>query len=400
VILQLCESQPTALRRMSNRTIRSATSFIVLLFSSTLPLPATAVADTIRAQEWIVSALGLAQAHRYTQGNGVVVAVIDTGVDATHKDLRGNVLRGSDFTTGEPTGAGTTDADGHGTGMAGLIAGHGHGNGGNDGILGIAPAAKILPIRLVPHARASGGSPADAISWAVSHGATVISMSFVEGSFESGEASAVAAAYQANVVLVAGVGNVNEGARRVEYPAAYPSVVAVAGTDEHGNHSKVSVTGNLITIAAPSDNIPSTYNNGGYAIGSGTSSSTAIVAGAAALVRSRFPNLTAGEVVNRLTATAIDKGPPGRDDKYGYGLLNLVGALTAKVPPAGSTTSSPSATVSLATPKPPTATINQTGSLTRAQRSMSTTIISIVGVIVVFLALLGAWTLVRRRRPG
>ncbi len=98
------------------------------------------------------------------------------------------------------------------------------------------------------------------------------------------------------------------------------------------------MTGNLITIAAPSDNIPSTYKDGGYAIGSGTSSSTAIVAGAAALVRSRFPSLTAGEVVNRLTATAIDKGPPGRDDEYGYGLINLVGALTAKVPPAGSTT--------------------------------------------------------------
>jgi type VII secretion-associated serine protease mycosin len=396
VILQLGESQRTAVRRMPNRTTRTAIGLIVLMFASMFTLPVTAVADTIRAQEWIVSALGLAQAHRYTQGNGVVVALIDTGVDATHIDLRGNVLRGSDFTTGEPSGAGTTDADGHGTGMAGLIAGHGHGNGGNEGILGVAPAAKILPIRLVAHARAPGGSPADAIRWAVSHGASVISMSFVEGSFESDEASAVAAAYQANVVLVAGAGNVNEGARRVEYPAAYPGVVAVAGTDEHGEHSKVSVTGDLITISAPSDNVPSTYNNGGYAIGSGTSSSTAIVAGAAALIRSRFPNLTAGEVVNRLTATAIDKGPPGRDDEYGYGLLNLVGALTANVPPAESITSSPSVTVSLATP----ATTNRTDSLTPVQRSMSTTVISVISVIVVFLALLAAWTLIRRRRPG
>ncbi len=208
------------------------------------------------------------------------------------------------------------------------------------------------------------------------------------------------AAYQANVVLVAGVGNVTEGARQVEYPAAYPGVVAVAGTDEHGNHSKVSVTGNLITIAAPSDNIPSTYNNGGYAIGSGTSSSTAIVAGAAALVRSRFPNLTAGEVVNRLTATAIDKGPPGRDDEYGYGLINLVGALTAKVPPAGSATQTPPAAASTPTPSGSTPAGGQSNALAPASRSYSTTIISIVGVIVVLLAVLGAWTLVRRRRPG
>jgi subtilisin family serine protease len=208
------------------------------------------------------------------------------------------------------------------------------------------------------------------------------------------------AAYQANVVLVAVAGNVNEGARQVEYPAAYPGVVAVAGTDEHGNHSKVSVTGNLITIAAPSDNIPSTYNNGGYAIGSGTSSSTAIVAGAAALIRSRFPNLTAGEVVNRLTATAIDKGPPGRDDEYGYGLLNLVGALTAKAPPAGSAAATPSTTASAPNAQTPTPTKNRTDSLTPTSRSKTTTTISVVGIIVVALTVLGAWILVRRRRPG
>jgi subtilisin family serine protease len=160
------------------------------------------------------------------------------------------------------------------------------------------------------------------------------------------------------------------------------------------------VTGNLITIAAPSDNIPSTYNNGGYAIGSGTSSSTAIVAGAAALVRSRFPNLTAGEVVNRLTATAIDKGPPGRDDEYGYGLINLVGALTAKVPPAGSATQTPPAAATTPSTNRQTPSERHSTSLAPTPRSTSATIISIVGVVIVLFAVLGAWTLVRRRRPG
>jgi subtilisin family serine protease len=283
--------------------------------------------------------------------------------------------------------------------MAGLIVGHGHGSGRNDGILGLAPEAKVLPIRLLTSPQSNAGGAGQAVAWATAHGASVISMSFAGPSANDQEAKAMAEAYQANVVLVAGVGNVTEGARQVEYPAAYPGVVAVAGTDEHGNHSKVSVTGNLISIAAPSDNIPSTYKDGGYAIGSGTSSSTAIVAGAAALIRSRFPNLTAGEVVNRLTATAIDKGPPGRDDEYGYGLINLVGALTAKVPPAGSTTASPSAVAP--TSKAPTAQHNPTPTaITPPSRSNSTIVVSIVAVVIVLLAVIAAWTLVRRRRPG
>jgi type VII secretion-associated serine protease mycosin len=356
-------------------------------------------ADTIRNQEWIVQALSLPEAHVYSEGQGITVAVLDTGVNSKHVDLRGNVLAGTDFTTGSARGTGGNDTAGHGTEMAGLIAGHGHGVGKKSGILGIAPLAKILPVRLSVDDSGNGGADGDAIKWATAHGASVICMAFGGPNTSTEIANAMLAAYRANIVLVAAAGNVTQGDQIVQYPAAYPGVVAVAGTDEHGNHSKVSVTGNLITIAAPSDNIPSTYNNGGYAIGSGTSSSTAIVAGAAALVRSRFPNLTAGEVVNRLTATAIDKGPPGRDDEYGYGLLNLVGALTAKVPPAGSTTASSSASASPATTTPAT-TSNQIGSLAPATRSTSTTIISVVAVIVLLIAFLIAWILVRRRRPG
>ena len=345
-------------------------------------------------------ALRVAQAQHFSTGKGITVALIDTGVAANQIDLRGNVLPGVDLTSGAPTPSGSIDTDGHGTAMAGLIVGHGHGSHDEDGILGIAPSAKVLPIRVSRASAGNTGSARQAVTWAVSHGASVICMAFGSNSRDEATASEMLAALNANVVLVAAAGNITQGSRSVEYPAAYPGVVAVAGTDEHGNHSKVSVTGNLITIAAPSDNIPSTYNNGGYAIGSGTSSSTAIVAGAAALVRSRFPNLTAGEVVNRLTATAIDKGPPGRDDEYGYGLINLVGALTAKVPPAGSATQTPPATASTPTPSRSTHSDSQSNSLTPASRSTSTTIIAIGGVVIVLLAVLGAWTLVRRRRPG
>ena len=386
------------------RRVRSSVALQVALAAMCVVVPAMkaspAEADAIRNQEWILSSLDVQGAQRYSNGRGVVVAVVDTGVDGKHVDLAGSVLAGVDFTSGSPRGVGAVDANGHGTGMAGLIVGHGHGIGHADGILGLAPEAKVLPIRLLANPESSSGGAGQAVAWATAHGASVISMSFAGPSANDQEAQAMAAAYRANVVLVAGAGNVNEGARQVEYPAAYPGVVAVAGTDEHGNHSRVSVTGNLITIAAPSDNIPSTYNTGGYAIGSGTSSSTAIVAGAAALIRSRFPNLTAGEVVNRLTATAIDKGPPGRDDEYGYGLLNLVGALTAKVPPAGSAATTPSTIASAPTAQAPTPTKNRTDSLTPASRSKTTMTISVVGIIVVALAVLGAWILVRRRRPG
>jgi subtilisin family serine protease len=107
--------------------------------------------------------------------------------------------------------------------------------------------------------------------------------------------------------------------------------------DRNGNHAEVSVVGAHAVLAAPAVEIASTDTrlggNTGYRIGTGTSDATAIIAGAAALVRAKFPELSAAEVVHRLTATADDRGPPGRDDQYGYGIVNLVKALTAEVPP-------------------------------------------------------------------
>jgi subtilisin family serine protease len=112
----------------------------------------------------------------------------------------------------------------------------------------------------------------------------------------------------------------------------------------------LSVTGEAVAIAAPGVDIYSTSTNNNYSKGSGTSAATAIVAGAAALVRSKYPELSAHEVVHRLTATATDKGTPGRDEQYGYGVLNLVAALTADVPPL-SASAAPPATSPAATPE-------------------------------------------------
>lgn len=119
------------------------------------------------------------------------------------------------------------------------------------------------------------------------------------------------------------------------YPATEKGVIAVGGINRNGEHAAVSVTGPEIDVVAPAVDIYSTSYDGKYSKGTGTSSATAIVAGAVALIRSKYPDLPAQEVAHRLTATAIDKGPPGRDDEYGYGVIDLVAALTADVPPLG-----------------------------------------------------------------
>jgi subtilisin family serine protease len=169
------------------------------------------------------------------------------------------------------------------------------------------------------------------IEWAAKNGARVISLSV--GSLERDVFnSALAAAATADAVVVAGVGNLPRW-KNVAYPAASPGVLAVAGVDRSGKHAAVSVTGPEVALSAPAVDIVSTAPNGEYRMGTGTSDATAIVAGAAALVRARYPKLSAPEVIHRLTATATDNGVPGRDVLYGYGVLNLVAALTADVPP-------------------------------------------------------------------
>lgn len=137
-------------------------------------------------------------------------------------------------------------------------------------------------------------------------------------------------------MVVAAAGNRPDD-KKVIYPAAYPGVLAVGGVDRNGRHAEISVTGPEVVLAAPAVDIMTTgtrANGGnGYHLGRGTSDATAIVAGAVALVRAKYPHLKAPEVIHRLTATATDKGAPGRDDQYGYGIVNIVKALTADVPP-------------------------------------------------------------------
>ncbi|NJC70336.1 S8 family serine peptidase [Planosporangium thailandense] len=337
--------------------------------------------------------MNVTAAHAQSQGEGVTVAVVDSGVNGSHPDLAGNVLAGIDVSgAGAPNGL--EDLDGHGTAMASLIAGHGHGN--SDGVLGIAPHVKIFPVR---DDRGTGPTPESIVAGvnaAVRSGAKVISIS-QGGSDVPALRAAIESGLAADAVVVAAMGN-KPKQTLADFPASYDGVVAVGAIDQNGNVASVSVTGNAMVLSAPGMRIVSADKTG-YSIGDGTSASTAIVAGAAALVRSKYPNLSAKEVVHRLTATATDKGAPGRDPQYGYGIVNLVAALTANVPPltpsAGPSQTKESTPGQTKKTMPPA---NAAGQGNRKTAGSNSGLIVAVSIAVVLVAAgVVSWFLLRRR---
>jgi len=314
---------------MIGRAAVAAAAALALLGTAAAP----AAADAVRDRQWYLSDLDIGKVQQISQGAGVTVALIDTGVDAKHRDLLGSVLPGHNTEHGTwNDSTGREDLDGHGTNMAGIIAGRGHGTG--DGILGIAPAAKILPISAPVQGRRSNSFMTEAIDFAIDHHVGVINMSFGSPGDEAMH-NAIRKAQAADIVLVGAAGNRDQPG---DYPGKYPEVLTVGAYGENHKIASFSVTGPHVDIAAPGDRIVTTgIGPTGYDMTNGTSEATAVVSGAAALIRAKYPRLSAAEVVHRLTATADDAGPPGRDDTYGYGRLNLLRALTAKVAPLPAT---------------------------------------------------------------
>lgn len=379
---------------MRFRVTRAALATLVVTAATLLPA-APARADRIRTDQWHLRYLKVAEAHKITRGEGVTVAVPDTGVDP-HPDLRDNLLPGTDIIAGG-SGDGRRDRNGHGTGMAGLIAAHGRG--GNAGALGIAPKAKILPMLVSPNGEGDMEALSTSIEYAISQGADVISISS-GGWLNVRLQQAMDAALQANVIVIAAAGNRPQD-HTVIYPASHQGVIAVGGTDRAGKHAAVSVTGPEIDVVAPATDIYSTSINGKYRKGTGTSDSTAIVAGAAALIRSKYPYLPVEEVAHRLTATAIDKGTPGRDDEYGYGVIDLVAALTADVPPLGFESAAASAPAGASRTSAMTAEPTAGTADGRSRGGSQGTVRGLVTLGVITVAG-GAWALLawRRRRAG
>ncbi|HEY3505137.1 MAG TPA: type VII secretion-associated serine protease mycosin [Actinocatenispora sp.] len=276
---------------------------------------------------WQAKRVATADAWKITRGAGVTVAVIDSGVNARHPTLRGRVDRGTDLARGE--GAGDSACLAHGSTVAGIIAGR---QLDGSGFAGMAPEARILPIRITEDAdHFSDGSQrvAAAIRYAVDHGATVVNLSLTSDD-SSALRSAVRYAHRRGVVLVAATGN--DGRQAKTYPAAYPEVIAVTGTaDASDTPDPQSNTGDYVDLAAPSLNIVGPGATGdGFVLfaDGGTSFSTPFVAGAAALVRAYRPDLSPDEVARRLEATA-DHPADGHDARVGYGVVNPYRAVTA-----------------------------------------------------------------------
>jgi type VII secretion-associated serine protease mycosin len=313
-----------------------------VLFAGSLALvPSTAHADGIRAQEWGLSALHLDEAWRTTKGRGVTVAVLDTGVEADHPDLAGNVLPAKDM-----IGFGAEPGDRtwarHGTAMAGIIAGHGHGPGDADGVVGVAPEAKILPVRVIledgdparTKARTSRGNAlADGIRWAADHGADVINLSLGDDSNsahpEPSEDEAVQYALKKGVVVVASAGNGGDKGDHVSYPAAYPGVIAATAVDRYGTRASFSTRRWYAAVSAPGVDVVIADPDHKYYEGWGTSAASAFVSGAAALIRSAHPDLTPAQIKKLLEDTAQNPPAGGRDDSRGFGMIDPAAALKA-----------------------------------------------------------------------
>jgi subtilisin family serine protease len=397
--------------------------------------PAPAHADWVRNDQWQLSALNARTAWHYATGAGVTVAVLDSGVDAAHPDLAGQVLPGADFI--DHTTDGRRDFVGHGTTVAALIAGRAD---DTAGVVGVAPHAKILPVRVLDAQNKYDDAAlvADGLRWAVDHGARIVNMS-LGGSAQSDDlAEAIAYAATHDVVVIACTGNQAAGApNQVWYPARERGVVAVAGlsaavaapegaapagtgagaggggSGTAGRGAEVlwsgSLTGPQTVLTAPAVNLLGA-RPGGYWRVQGTSFAAPLVTAAATLIRSRWPELSAANVINRLIRTARDLGQIGRDDRYGYGEVDPVAALTSQVAPVTANPLDPELSALDAAPAESTAEEESAESpvvgaaigvddpdLTgrRVRRSLW------AGGIVFSLLLVGGWRLARRiARPG
>jgi subtilisin family serine protease len=379
--------------RQSVRLIAAAAAVAMAGLGGSLIGARPAHADDIRHQSWYLGQLKVANVQKMTQGEGMVVAVIDSGVDATHPDLRGNVLPGIDVNDPANAHKGQQDNNGHGTAMAAYIAGHGHGSGGGDGILGVAPKAKILPLDIYDSSgkHVVQGSINKAIQLATDKGADVICIA-ITGSFQPGEQDVVHYAATHNVVVVAAAGNPPDPL--VADPAALPEALAVTSVDRN---RKVATTvrglpDRTVDIAAPGADLPAAIPGSRYATADGTSVSTAIVSGALALVRAKHPDEAYAQQVQRVAWTASDLGDPGFDNTYGWGELNLVDAVSGTPhPPATAAAARATASRGTAVALPPLSSSDNT------QTDLLGLAILIVGVLVVAAIVVGIILLVRRR---
>jgi type VII secretion-associated serine protease mycosin len=318
------------------------------LFVTALVTPVTgARADEIRDEEWpFLVAMNVQRAWNVTKGRGMKVAVLDSGVDAGQQDLAGTVTTGPDFTRGANP-AGVAPQRLHGTNMASIIAGHGHGPGRRDGVVGVAPEAKLLSVRVILEDEEPGfrffntnerydDVIAKGIRYAVDHGADVINMSLGKSFPTKQERQAVGYAISHGIVVVAAAGNegASKNARRRGYapysfPASFPGVISVAAVTRDHRHAGFSNRNSAVVVSAPGVHIIGAGPGGSYWVGDGTSPASAFVSGVVALVRSKYPKLSPTLVSQAIVASTAYRPRGGYDSGVGFGEVDAAAALSA-----------------------------------------------------------------------
>jgi subtilisin family serine protease len=320
------------------RTGYKVLTLAALLAVAPVLAPVTAVAAPLPSgnAQWWFTALQVGKIWAAgAQGQGVTVAVLDSGVNAGRPELAGRVRAGTDVIAGH--GDGRTDFDrsrAHGTAMSIFIAGQG----GSSGLVGIAPQATILPVRVlhggVGENEAGGADEADSagIRYAVDHGAKVISMS-LGGPMPCPDAEQAAVAYAVSrgAIVVASSGNEGpDGAEQAPGDCLGVVTVGAVGADRTP-WPKTTLTGSM-DVAGPGVNMASINAAGQSGTSEGTSDAAALTSAALALIWSKFPTLTNRQVVARLLATARDSGAPGKDNATGVGVIRPYNAITENVP--------------------------------------------------------------------
>lgn len=292
------------------------------------------MADSVRDQQYWLEDYGFTSAWGSSQGEGIKIAIIDTGIDSTHPSLQGAVVGGTDM-----SGLGSSDGQTpvgsnsyHGTMVASIAAGRGESE-----LIGAAPKAELLSVSIAFGVEGldTDSQIANGIIWAVDNGAKVINLSLTRNSVTWPESwdRAFLYAFENDVVVVAASGNRADGTEQISAPATIPGVISVAGLDRAGEPSQnFSTDGLTIGVAAPAENLIGAYPGGEYRMWSGTSGATPIVSGMVAMIRSMYPKMDAANVVNRVISSATKDGFKGYSTEYGYGVIDPSQALFAEIP--------------------------------------------------------------------
>jgi len=293
--------------------------------TTTAPLPG----DPDVGKQWALSSFPFSALWACSKGAGITVGIVDSGVQGDHPDLAGRVLGGASIQGGVVTpNGGTTDVNGHGTHVAGII-----GAGINGvGIVGVAPEVTILPVRVLDSNGVGANSDIGAgITWAADHGANVINISIGSNTNSQSVSSAVDYAVQRGVTVVAAAGNNHQQNPPdvPQYPAALDSTVAVAALSQSGGIAGYSTNGTYVDVAAPGSNIWSSVPPGTWGTKSGTSMASPHVAALIALILGSRGSVAPAAMLARLTSTATDAGPSGFDPMFGWGRIDPIGALDA-----------------------------------------------------------------------